>query len=206
MHKLAVLTFYNKRYRPIGDVTSSVMLQYCQKYGFDFILSMDESLYEGRTPLWAKIPLILKNLDSYDWLLWIDSDAMPVNFNHNALDFIDDNYDIILAEEHHLDGSAINTGVMWVKNSESARKILKESWKKEEWINHCWAEQKGMIEFLNENPDYDRLVEKIDIKPINVKPENFRSSDFIMHIAGGPKNIEYKKEIVESFKKQLTGI
>ncbi len=192
--KFGIVTFYNERYKVLGDITSRVTHAYCQEYGFDFISSMDESLHEGRTPLWAKIPLLNQNLKNYDWLMWIDSDAMPLNFTIDARDFIDDEYSMVLAEEHHPDGSAINTGILWIKNERDGFKLLEETWKQTQCINHPWGEQQGMIEAIEKNPYLGRIIKKIDIKPINVKPENFEDSDFICHIAGGPANPQAKAQ------------
>lgn len=190
--KFGIITYYNDRYKILGDLASGVMFEYCQMYGFDFICSRGDDVYKGRTPLWSKIPLLLENLPNYDWLMWIDSDAAPANFEINALDFIDEDYDLILAEEHHHDGSAINTGVMWIKNTEMMGDLLKHTWQQEQCINHPWGEQQGMIETIEKYPHYNDRIKKLDIHPINVKPDDFGENDFICHVAGGPANPDMK--------------
>lgn len=203
--KIAVVTFYNKNYSELGNLTTKVMKEYCEHHGYDFICSMDESLYEGRTPLWAKIPLLKKNLANYDWLVWIDSDAMPVNFSYKLEGFIDEKYCAVLAHEHHTDdaGTCINTGIFFIKNCGYSEALLNGTWGETQCISHPWGEQQGMIEFLEKYPNIDEAIKKLEVHPINVKPQNFGPTDFIMHIAGGPANPARKVEIVKAFQKSV---
>lgn len=157
---------------------------------------MDEGLYEDRPPQWAKIPLIKQILPNYDWVMWIDSDAMPINFNYDARDFIDEKYDMILAEEELPEGPTINTGIFWIRNSEYMRILLNKIWEEAEDMAHGWAEQLSLIQILEREPGWSQFIKKLPIHPINVNPSKVREDTFIVHLAGGPANPEYKARVL----------
>jgi hypothetical protein len=199
--KIGVATYFNQAYLDLGKITSAVMLSYCQHHGYDFICCRDEDEFKGRTPLWSKIPILTNNLSNYDWLVWIDSDAMPVNFSYRLEDFIDEDYSIVLAHEHHSDHPepCINTGIMFIKNCPESFELLAGTWAQEQCINAPWGEQQGLIELLEKKTELNSLIKRLEVKPINVKPQNFQQDDFIMHIAGGPSNPQYKARLANEF-------
>lgn len=199
--KIAVITYFNDAYSELGKITTSVMFSYCQHHGYDFICGRDENAAKGRSPLWSKIPLLTNNLSNYDWVVWIDSDAMPVNFSHKLEDFIDEDYNMVLAHEHHMNPTrtCINTGVMFMKNCLDNLELLAGSWAQEECCGHPWEDQFSVMEYLRKNPEMDEKIKKIEVKPINVKPENFEETDFIMHIMGGPANPQHKTNVAKQF-------
>ena len=157
---------------------------------------MDESLYEDRTPLWAKIPLVKRNLKNYDWVMWIDSDAMPINFNYRAVDFIDENFSLIVGEELLREGPTINTGIFFIKNTEKMHDLLDSIWEQKEYSHDCWAEQRSLIELLKKDESLNKFIKKIPMNPINVHPNKINEETFITHIAGGPSNPEYKANLM----------
>lgn len=194
--KTAIITAYNGRYSQVGDLTSSIMLKYAQRWGMDFCSSKQEDLAEGRPPAWGKIRLLQKVLPNYDWVLWIDADAIIIDFTQDLREFIDNSYSIVLSAENLPEGLTINTGITWYKNDTITKSILAETWKREDCIHHSWWEQGGMIEVLKENSVFSDSVKKIDTHPINVKPSELKNGDIIAHIAGGSANPDYKAEIM----------
>ena len=195
--KTAIITAYNGRYSCVGDLTSQVNLAYAQRWGIDFIASKQEELAEGRPPAWGKIRLLQKVLSNYGWVLWIDADAMVVDFTQDLRRFIDDDYDIVLAAEELPEGRTINTGVAWYRNSSTTNMILKSTWEREDCIHHSWWEQGAMIEVLKENLKWENKVKKLDIHPINVKPNELTEGDIVVHTAGGSANPEHKAQIMK---------
>ena len=57
-----------------------------KKYNIDIIYS-NEKIYENREPHYEKVPLLLKNIVNYDYLIWIDSDAFFYNDSDNILNY-----------------------------------------------------------------------------------------------------------------------
>jgi hypothetical protein len=56
-----------------------------------------------------------------------------------------------------------------------------------------------MIELFEKEPELFKRVKRVEVSPINVKPENFTKIDFIMHIAGGPNNVSGKVNLLKRF-------
>jgi hypothetical protein len=76
-----ILTAYDAKMAPIGDLTSPLMLQYANRHGFDFHCT--RNLDSGSAPYWQKIWDIahfLKN-GSTERILWLDADQVITNMD-----------------------------------------------------------------------------------------------------------------------------
>ena len=103
---------------------------------------------------WSKIPLVIKLLNppyNYDWVLWIDSDAIFYNPNLNLFEVIKQNgvfsskrgmsvAKFIFSGDLH---NAINSGVMLIRNSKWTRSMLDEIWNIGENIEHFHNKRLG---------------------------------------------------------------
>jgi hypothetical protein len=122
-------------------------IQYCKKNGYAF--DDDESIYDSsRHPAWSKILLLKKcmlkedetNRKKYDFVVWIDADAMIMNDEIYLEDFIEKYMSEKSeksekredAEKHFLlsrdNGYRMNTGVWFIRNTDYALKILEKVW------------------------------------------------------------------------------
>ncbi len=66
--------------RPLSDADKQLLeinKTYCKKHNYDHIFV--SSGYEHLPPYWVKVELVKKYLDSYDGVLWIDTDAVIVD-------------------------------------------------------------------------------------------------------------------------------
>ena len=109
--KIAVVSYATKNREWLYSITNPVKQAYCFKHGYDFLFST-ENLLPERHPSWGKLPIIRKEIGKYDWLMWIDDDAMFANHDI-ALESIIEKYgtngvDIIAAK----DMAGLNCGVM----------------------------------------------------------------------------------------------
>lgn len=103
---------------------------------------------------WSKIPLVIKLLNpphNYDWVLWIDSDAIFYNPNINLFDVVKQNgvfspkrgmtiAKFIFSGDLH---NAINSGVMLIRNTQWTRSMLNEIWNIGENIEHFHNKRLG---------------------------------------------------------------
>ena len=82
---------------------------------------------------WSKILLLLKNMGNtaHEWIFWTDVDSMVMNQAIPLEDFVDDDYDIVIAR----DFNAINTGQFLIRNCEWSRKFLANVYTHTECIN-----------------------------------------------------------------------
>ena len=70
---------------------------------------------------WSKIDALLLHLRRFDWLLYLDGDALVANPAICLESFLDDAYDVVMAE----DWGGYNTGAFLVRNSTFSRGLLR---------------------------------------------------------------------------------
>jgi len=111
--------------------------QYAEKHGYDYI-SEDGSLdYKGRSPQWSKVLATIKWLPHYEWILYMDADAIVTNFDTTIESLIkkytkgNDEVNFIVAAE----ADWLNTGTYLIRNTPKAMRFLSSEWHapKESW-------------------------------------------------------------------------
>lgn len=96
---------------------------YCEANGYDLIVGK-ESLCTDRTPHWSKLPLVLTHLKNYDYLVWMDADIIIMNEKIKLEDLMREHMgmrDIMACRDV---SEHINTGVVFVKNTEFSHALL----------------------------------------------------------------------------------
>ena len=76
--KIKLVTLYDEKFNAIGDISSRVMAEYCNKRGYEFTCYRhlpDKS----RGAQWNKIRAVMQELPTCDWVVWMDADSIPVN-------------------------------------------------------------------------------------------------------------------------------
>jgi hypothetical protein len=63
---------------------------------------------------WTKILALLKYLPYYDWIMWIDNDALITNYQVTLESRLVDGSDLVIAADWH----GINAGIFIIKNGE----------------------------------------------------------------------------------------
>jgi len=174
-----------KRLTKIAKINTE---NYCIKYNYDFI--DDESIYNPNKPIpWSKIPLILKYIDIYDYIIWIDADILIMNDIIKFTDFIDtyNSYDIVVGSDFRM----INTGIMIIKNTDFSKNFINQidineydplEDDKERYQN--W-EQGSFINLYDKN--YLNCQEKIKVTvptEFNSYWFNYQPGHFVLHLAG----------------------
>lgn len=110
-NNVAVLTLH------VGDAyTDSVRdgllskQKYCQAHGYSYITSCKHYLPD--VPIaWSKLPFVLENLDSYDWIFLSDADVIITNKDFDLLQFIESrmeaHQDIMISSEINAVGDRV---------------------------------------------------------------------------------------------------
>ena len=92
----------------------------------------NEQLNPSRPPQWAKISIIRHILAlprKFDWLLWLDSDAIILKLGKSVENILDHfNVSINVKLVFSGDTNAMNTGVMLLRRSDWVLNALKEVW------------------------------------------------------------------------------
>jgi hypothetical protein len=125
--KIAVLMWYDDKFKSYGDNCYKINKVYCAKYGYDLIKS-SKKYYKDRSGHWERYPFILKHIKNYDYVVWIDADAFFYNVSPPITDLIEKHKkEIIFSEDDNkLNPPAINTGVAIFKNTEKVINILQK--------------------------------------------------------------------------------
>lgn len=141
----------------IGDAYREAVLS-CIQSQIDFaalhrfafcILNDAPERIERATP-WLRIPLIAKLLlQGYDRILYIDADVMITNENFDVLQLFarleNEKKSLLLTE----DESGVNAGVMFIRNTEAALRVLDLIWLNDTDPHHPLSEQNSLAVLLD---------------------------------------------------------
>lgn len=127
---------------------------YCALHGYDYICarSLEEvgpqaCLEPIRPFAWYKILLVLRLVQEYDLVLWVDTDAAFNNLNVKIEDLLPfmANQHLCLASLTNLGESHIQSGVFLLRKHPESRKWLTTIWEQEQFINSQWWDQMAII-------------------------------------------------------------
>jgi len=158
--------------------------EYCKKHSYTFI--DDTSIIDKSRPIaWSKILLIKKYLHLFDYVVWIDADAMILNMEHKIEDKIHftEKKDICVTTVSGM----INTGVMIIKNSLNSLKILENVYSREEFIHDGNWEQSSFIYIYENNMENCRKHIKVCEEEtffLQCYLLDLKCGAFIIHMAG----------------------
>ncbi len=144
-----VITFYDAGFARFGDLAWAGICAYAERQGLDSARFSQRKT--DRPAPWEKIICIQESLDAgYDFVLWIDADAMIVDLEADIRREIDGSpdKDFFLVRHEIGGGLSPNTGVIAVRNSERAKAALKRIWEMERFANHRWWEQAAFISWF----------------------------------------------------------
>ena len=95
--KCAILQSVDNNYDEIISITSPVNKKYAEHYGAEYILHK-QAHDHNRHPSWNKIysTLDLMRSGMYDYIFFLDGDAVVIDFSRNIFDLAKDNTDVLL--------------------------------------------------------------------------------------------------------------
>jgi len=176
--------------------------EWCEKQGYTYIDDEKGIVDKTRELQWAKIPLILKHLPLFDWIVWIDADTHITNFETKmenlieALLIVNPNFQISYQKDPH---GWINTGFMLIRGGESSDfsfSFFEEAYKHTDKI--CW--EQGAIDFLytqNWNDSQSRIFILEHSQGYNQYWFTHRKEDFMIHFAGSASKDALQKLMIK---------
>lgn len=208
--KIALCTLsVGEEYKEKTKWTTVNKKSYCAKHGYTFI--DDETILDKSRPIpWSKIHLLLKYLNEYDYLVWIDADILIMNMEIKLESFIErySQYDQICGSDWRME----NTGVWFIKNSDFSHNFLKAIWDneydekedpKERYMN--W-EQGSFINLLDKNFLQSKYRVKVtQPHEMNSYWYNYYPKHFVLHFAG-VRSDTLKWLIQDYYPEKLEGI
>lgn len=141
MKHICIITSYTDHIRwdnygkcDYGDFASLNHHEYANKHGYSYVKKIvNNGDYSNWHPTWIKIDVLRTYLPIFEYVVWIDADAVFYNQEVRIEDFIEDGIDLVLPklEIDRTTGNvwtSTTTGFMIWKNSEWSRKTLDLLW------------------------------------------------------------------------------
>jgi len=141
MKHICIITSYTNQIRwdnygkcDYGDFASLNHQEYANKHGYSYVKKIvNNEDYLNWHPTWIKIDVLRTYLPIFEYVVWIDADAVFYNQEVRIEDFIEDEIDLILPklEIDRVSGNvwtSTTTGFMIWRNSVWSRKTLDLLW------------------------------------------------------------------------------
>lgn len=195
--RLCLTTLFTREIEKESRPSTWNKKKYCEKYG------IHQRFYFGRMSQrhaqWDKIQCLIQNLPEFDYVIWMDSDAVFNNFNVSFEKLLQENstFDALFCRDvcyqegqNHL---LINSGVMVFKNTEWSSYFLNKVWtsirdyKKESLEKHSYdgfPHEQGKICDLLMQLDHEDHVKIFPTATFNAHPNISNDQTFIIHFMG----------------------
>lgn len=144
--KILILSAYDKIYADcnLGLLSEEKNKEYAHKHGYDFIC--DKNLDNEGHYFFYKFKSILKYIDQYDYIFWIDADAFFTNFSKRIESFIKSPEKTFIVT---IDKQFLNTGVFIVKNCNEIKQIFNKVLIEGPELNHPFPDAKILLDYFN---------------------------------------------------------
>jgi len=188
--------------------------QYCKKHNYTFI-NYTERFSKRHCP-WDKIQSVIKNIHLFDYIIWVDADALFNNFSIKFEDIINENpdKDFLFCKDpcysEDRPHCMINTGVMIFKNTIISRKILEDTWsscndycvdKLEKNSYNGYPHEQGAIANLLRTEEYSNCYYLYEQTKFNTHPWCSNNETFIIHYMGSRSNEDGIKDFVSNVER-----
>lgn len=127
----------------IAAHTLPIMRRYAIRHNLDFACA---NLLGARPPSWNKVQALHTALQRHDRVAWVDADVVIVDGSENILSELEPGKVQALCRHSTECGEVPNCGV-WVLTKQ-ALPVLAQMWAMDRYLNHCWWEQRAMLELL----------------------------------------------------------
>jgi len=167
MNKICITTGFNKGYKPIGELCLKSIKKYAKKFGHD--VEIGNEYFQIEEPHIAKLIMILDLFErGYEYVMWVDADAIFIDYEQDILKEIDEGKDLYLVKHNYKGTEIANTGVMLIKNSMWSFHLLRDiviKYREGKMKKHAWFEN-GL---LNEAIGYYWMPKNFILKLLFLK-------------------------------------
>jgi hypothetical protein len=142
--KISICTGHNEYLKSLSKISIPNFESYCGYHGYDLLIYNDIDKLKPNKCInesfaWYKLIWLKKHLSNYDYILWVDIDALFINKKMPIESFISSS-EIKLYLAGPFD--KWNTGVFLIKNDEEINKMLEESWSDDD---STYYEQESLV-------------------------------------------------------------
>ena len=128
-HRAVICCLATGRHRELMAQAAPSMAAYAQRHDLSVVLT-SEPLNGTRPPSWGKLQLIRELMDSYEYVFWVDADAIIVDLDRDLLAEVDTAASDIWFARHPQDrdpeATVLNAGVFVVRSTDWSRRLLTE--------------------------------------------------------------------------------
>ncbi len=199
MYNILLLTGFTKNVHwdnygdcDYGKLCAKNHLNYALKHGYKFHCEIIQEFLTDRNQTWHKIHLIKKFLPLYDYVVWIDADAVFIRNDIRLEDFISSEMDLILPKMQIDKQTGIrltetSTGFMIWKNCSWSFNLLNDMWNNPKDYAYGYFHEQSLLDeniIIKDKPIFEVLN---NVKVIEEKYHNVHSdieSHFIYHAGG----------------------
>lgn len=162
--KIAIVQIYDDNIKEYAEYSRLMNAMYANKHGYTYVcfeydlVPVSISVYYNKI---LAIDSVFKDQRNFDWVLYLDSDAMITNFNYKIEDIINRHQgkDIIMAS----DDNGANNGVILIKNSTTSSEFLQRCFTDRNFFHSKTPEQNAMLYHLER--DY---AEYLGVEPAHI--------------------------------------
>ena len=185
MSRIAICSLrIGERYREITKYAPVNKQQYCDKHGYTYI--EDDSVYDpSRHPAWSKLHLLIKHLENWDYLVWMDADLFIMNPDWaigHFIKYLGNNADVMVGSDWKMS----NTGIMFCRNTPWTMDFLKAILNNKDYPIVGNYEQDSFQDLFARNVMDSKDHVKVITRPeeINSYWFNYHRGQWILHCAG----------------------
>ena len=191
---IALLDAHDVNYDYIGAISDPNRVEYCNRHNIDFIrYRFDKLEPEGRQPNWGRFQGLITHLPNYDWIFYLDTDAIITNMDIDIRDCIDESYDMIagpLPHEGHL-----STGGFLIKNSQWSMDFMADLWSQTQFIDNAYFgtlsggdgkyfEQSSFHYLYDTKEDYRKHIKVVERKAFASTLFDHQPDHLLVHLPG----------------------
>jgi hypothetical protein len=191
-----LVTLAAGKYIQLLEMSRITFQSYAKKWGYDYV-EVNSSLDDTRPYAWTKILAIRELLDDYDFVFYVDSDALILRDDTDIASIFNEDFAWPVGQ---LNGKYCpNAGVMAVRSCQSTKELFDLAYAQTDLIFNGWWEQAALMRVLQyEDPrdyeihwsEFNLDNQKIEVFELdsswNSTIEDFASNPVIRHFAGDP--------------------
>lgn len=199
--KIAIVSLYTSETAHYGSPFEEIVKKYCSINDYTFYIYR-ENINKQSFPNWSKAKALINHIEEHDWVVWLDSDAIPLKFDKKLEDFINKyrNKQAILSKDFGTSAIdrafPLNSGVMFWKNTSYVKNILQkldDFCHENETIKlFDFGSDQGVLSHILKKSDPSAFNYKLcEMSEFNTDPRNISKDTFILHFMNFPLGLKH---------------
>jgi hypothetical protein len=153
---LCIASSYDDNYRAVGEIAEASIRRYAEMFGYDWRIFTER--LSDRPAGWDKISTIrLLFEEGYDWVFWLDADALFVDYRRDIADEIEVGKHIYYAHQTfflstmpgvRMESDNPNIGVLFLQNTPITRQLMDGVWNMTQYISIPPSDNRAFNELI----------------------------------------------------------